>query len=231
MNQGGWGLLNQFTPLTHKFYSFSKNQKLFTCWISLSYLTQLSCSDTCQIGMWLSKSSRYNGWNRNVLKEQRMNTTWVPPTLEWFIPNSVWLVAATLCGCIPLVVWQPFLWLFFFSSPNPNFMETSTGIDADASKGETSPGYFNSKLVHSYKCGTICPWEFPEISLAYSYIFLKGPSRPSRPIIYGKIFWPPHIASLASICHRNQLSFVFRLSFHLTIHFENAGNICNKYDL
>ena len=109
--------------------------------------------------------------------------------------------------------------------------KTSTGIDADASKGETSPGYFNSKLVHSYKCGTICPWEFPEISLAYSHILLKGPSKPSRPIIYGKIFWPPHIASPASICHRNQLSFVFRLSFHLTIHFENAGNICNKYDL
>ena len=108
---------------------------------------------------------------------------------------------------------------------------TSTGIDADASKGETSPGYFNSKLVHSYKCGTICPWEFPEISLAYSHILLKGTSKPSRPIIYGKIFWPPHIASPASICHRNQLSFVFRLSFHLTIHFENAGNICNKYDL
>ena len=35
--------------------------------------------------------------------------------------------------------------------------ETSTGIDADASKGETSPGYFNSKLVYSYKCGTIFP--------------------------------------------------------------------------
>ena len=107
-------------------------------------------------------------------------------------------------------------------------LKTSTGIDADASKGETSPGYFNSKLVHSYKCGTICPWEFPEISLAYSHIFLKGHS---RPIIYGKIFWPPHIASPASIYHQNQLSFVFRLSFHLTIHFENVGNICNKYDL
>ena len=107
-------------------------------------------------------------------------------------------------------------------------IKTSTGVDADASKGETSPGYFNSKLVHSYKCGTICPWEFPEISLAYSHIFLKGHS---RPIIYGKIFWPPHIASPASIYHQNQLSFVFRLSFHLTIHFENVGNICNKYDL
>ena len=115
--------------------------------------------------------------------------------------------------------------------PSTLLWQTSTGIDADASKGETSPGYFNSKLVHSYKCGTICPWEFPEISLAYSYIFTKGPSRPSRPIIYGKIFWPPHIASPASISHRNQLSFVFRLSFHLTIHFENAGNIWNKYDL
>ena len=34
---------------------------------------------------------------------------------------------------------------------------TSTGIDADASKGETSPGYLNSKLVHSYKCGTPFP--------------------------------------------------------------------------
>ena len=28
---------------------------------------------------------------------------------------------------------------------------TSTGIDADASKGETSRGYFNSKLVYCYK--------------------------------------------------------------------------------
>ena len=73
---------------------------------------------------------------------------------------------------------------------------------------------------------------FPEISLAYSDIFLKGPS---RSIIYGQIFWPPHphphITSLASIYHQNQLSFVFRFSFHLTIHFGNAGNICNKYDL
>ena len=109
---------------------------------------------------------------------------------------------------------------------------TSTGIDADASKGKTSPGYFNSELVYSYKCGTIFPWEFPEISLAYSHIFLKGPS---RSIIYGQIFWPPHphphLASPASIYHPNQLSFVFRFSFHLTIHFKNAGNICNKYDL
>ena len=66
---------------------------------------------------------------------------------------------------------------------------TSTGIDADASKGKTSPGYFNSKLVYSCKCGTFFPWEFPEISPAHSHIFLKGPS---RSIIYGKIFWPPH---------------------------------------
>ena len=106
--------------------------------------------------------------------------------------------------------------------------KTSTGIDADASKGETSAGYFNSKLVHSYKCGTLFPREFPEISSAYSHIFLKGPS---RLIIYGKIFWPPHVASPASINHQNQLSFVFRLSFHSTIYFENAGSICNKYDL
>ena len=95
-----------------------------------------------------------------------------------------------------------------------SYYKTSTGIDADASKGETSPGYFNSKLVYSYKCGTIFPWEFPEISLAYSHIFLKGPS---RSVIYGKIFWPPHphphIASPASICHQNQLSFVFRFAF------------------
>ena len=109
---------------------------------------------------------------------------------------------------------------------------TSTGIDADASKGETSPGYFNSKLVYSYRCGTIFPWEFPEISLAYSHIFMKGPS---RSIIYGQIFWHPHphphIASPACIYHQNQLSFAFRFSFHLTIHFENAGNICNKIDL
>ena len=111
-------------------------------------------------------------------------------------------------------------------------LRTSTGIDADASKGETSPGYFNSKLVYSYRCGTIFPWEFPEISLAYSHIFMKGPS---RSIIYGQIFWHPHphphIASPACIYHQNQLSFAFRFSFHLTIHFENAGNICNKIDL
>ena len=119
-------------------------------------------------------------------------------------------------------------------TPNkwPKHKRTSTGIDADASKRETSPGYFNSKLVYSYTYGTIFPWEFPEISLAYSHIFLKGPS---RSMIYGQIFWPPyphpHIASPASIYHQNQLSFVFRFSFHLTIHFENAGNICNKYDL
>ena len=54
------------------------------------------------------------------------------------------------------------------------YPKTSTGIDADTSKGETSPGYFNSKLVYSYKCGTIFPWEFPEISLAYSHISLEG---------------------------------------------------------
>ena len=113
----------------------------------------------------------------------------------------------------------------------PCYNTTSTGIDADASKGETSPGYFNSKLVYSYSCGTIFPWEFPEISLAYYHIFMKGPS---RSIIYGQIFWHPHphphIASPACIYHQNQLSFAFRVSFHLTIHFENAGNICNKID-
>ena len=87
---------------------------------------------------------------------------------------------------------------------------TSTGIDADASKGETSPGYFNSKLVHSYKCGTICPWEFPEISLAYSHIFLKGPS---RPIIYGKIFWPPHIASPASLAFTIKINYPLFFGF------------------
>ena len=47
------------------------------------------------------------------------------------------------------------------SSVYPNSTDatdmTSTGIDADASKGETSPGYFNSKLVYSYRCGTIFP--------------------------------------------------------------------------
>ena len=111
-------------------------------------------------------------------------------------------------------------------------MHTSTGIDADASKGETSPGYFNSKLVYSYRCGTICRWEFAEISLAYSHIFMKGPS---RSIIYGQIFWHPHpyphIASPACIYHQNQLSFAFRFSCHLTIHFQNTGNICNKIDL
>ena len=88
--------------------------------------------------------------------------------------------------------------------------DTSTGIDADASKGETSPGYFNSKLVHSYKCGTICPWEFPEISLAYSHIFLKGPS---RPIIYGKIFWPPHIASPASLAFTIKINYPLFFGF------------------
>ena len=41
-------------------------------------------------------------------------------------------------------------------------------------------------LVH------FCPWEFPEISLAYSHISLKGPG---RSMIYGKIFWPPHTPS------------------------------------
>ena len=116
--------------------------------------------------------------------------------------------------------------------PSTLLWQTSTGIDADACKGETSPGYFNSKLVYSYKCGTIFPWEFPEISLAYSHIFLKGPS---RSLIYGQIFWPPHphphIANPASIYHQNQLSLGFRFSFNLIIHFENAGNICNKYDL
>ena len=111
-----------------------------------------------------------------------------------------------------------------------HMLNTSTGIDADASKGETSPGYF--KLVYSYKCGIIFPWEFPEISLAYSHIFLKGPS---RSIIYGQLFWHPHphphIASPACTYHQNQLSFVFRFSFHLTIHSESADNIYNKYNL
>ena len=113
------------------------------------------------------------------------------------------------------------------------FRDTSTGIDADASKGETSPGYFNSKLVYSYRCGTIFPWEFPEISLAYSHIFLKGPS---RSIIYGQIFWHPHphphIASPACIFLPSKSTILcFSVSFHLTIHFENAGNICNRYDI
>ena len=94
---------------------------------------------------------------------------------------------------------------------------TSTGIDADASKWKTSPGYFNGTLVYCYKCGILIaaratpflhhrtapegtltgfphsgifpPWEFPEISLAYNHISLKGHS---RSIIYGKVFWPPH---------------------------------------
>ena len=119
-----------------------------------------------------------------------------------------------------------------WNTPVPELeSQPSTGIDADASKGETSPGYFNSKLVYSYRCGTIFPWEFPEISLAYYHIFMKGPS---RSIIYGQIFWHPHphphIASPACIYHQNQLSFAVRVSFHLTIHFENAGNICNKID-
>ena len=34
---------------------------------------------------------------------------------------------------------------------------TSTGIDADASKGETRSGYFDSKLVQLYKCGILVP--------------------------------------------------------------------------
>ena len=33
--------------------------------------------------------------------------------------------------------------------------ETSTGIDADASKGKTSPRYFNRNLVQCYKCGIL----------------------------------------------------------------------------
>ena len=98
------------------------------------------------------------------------------------------------------------------SSNRQWYNATSTGIDADASKGETSPGYFNSKLVYSYRCGTIFPWEFPEISLAYSHIFMKVPS---RSIIYGQIFWHPHrhphIASPACIYHQNQLCFAFRI--------------------
>ena len=112
--------------------------------------------------------------------------------------------------CINFKFEVPILWLFQ--------VKTSTGIDADASKGETSPGYLTANNF---------PWEFPEISLAYSHIFLKGPS---RSIIYGKKILPPHIASPAPI-YQNQLSFVFRFSFHLTIHVENAGNTCNKYDL
>ena len=38
---------------------------------------------------------------------------------------------------------------------NLKVTKTSTGIDADASKGETSPGYFKSKLVYCYKCGIL----------------------------------------------------------------------------
>ena len=80
--------------------------------------------------------------------------------------------------------------------------------------------------------GQFFPWEFPEISLAYSHISLKGPS---RSMIYGKIFWPPHPPSPYSqpglhLPSKSTILF-FRFSFHLTIYFENAGNICNKYDL
>ena len=32
---------------------------------------------------------------------------------------------------------------------------------------------------------------------------------------------PPHIASLVSISHQNQLSFVFQFSFHSTVYFES----------
>ena len=107
----------------------------------------------------------------------------------------------------------------------PYLAQTSTGIDADASKGETSPGYFNSKLVNSYKCGTIFLWEFPEVFLAYSHIFLKGPS---RSIIYGQIFWPPHphphIASPASIYHQNKLSF-----FSVFLSFNYSFWECRQY--
>ena len=149
----------------------------------------------------------------------------------WTVFRHIWQVQLRLCCFdhgwhLPLLRRNDVAMSFWRNN------DTSTGIDADASKGETSPGYFNSKLVYSYRCGTIFPWEFPEISLAYSHIFMKGPS---RSIIYGQIFWHPHphphIASPACIYHQNQLSFAFRFSFHLTIHFENAGNICNKIDL
>ena len=43
--------------------------------------------------------------------------------------------------------------------------ETSTGIDADASKGETSPGYFNSKSVFHRP-------EVRKLLLFYFYFFL-----------------------------------------------------------
>ena len=155
-------------------------------------------------------------------------------------------------------------WYFFLLPVHKDmfscYLYTSTGIDADASKGETSPGYFNSKLVYCYKfgiliaarttallhhrpvregmltgfqhSGTFFPCEFPEISLAYSHISLK---EPSRSIIYGKIFWPPHTPppySQPGLHLPSKLTILcFQFSIHLTIYFENAGNICNKYDL
>ena len=173
--------------------------------------------------------------------------------MAWTNADKIWCYCMVPHGLMPDEFLNKYLkvfgcWIVSYESQNKGYsfnlvtlygykiiqgvQWTSTGIDADASKGETSPGYFNSKLVYSYRCGTIFPWEFPEISLAYSHIFMKGPS---RSIIYGQIFWHPHphphIASPACIYHQNQLFFAFRFSFHLTIHFENAGNICNKIDL
>ena len=89
--------------------------------------------------------------------------------------------------------------------------DTSAGIDADASKGQTSPGYFNSKLVYCSKCdipitawntpflhhrtiysGTIffsprIPWDCPGI---FSY-FPEG----TQCLVFGKTFWSPHTPS------------------------------------
>ena len=162
----------------------------------------------------------YHEHNANMPQRNNLSAG----TITWIITLSL---ANTEGLVTPMMQWSSMKCLNITSK----VWYTSTGIDADASKGETSPGYFNSKLVYSYRCGTIFPWEFPEISLAYYHIFMKGPS---RSIIYGQIFWHPHphphIASPACIYHQNQLSFAFRVSFHLTIHFENAGNICNKID-
>ena len=190
---------------------------------------------------------------------------------------------------------------------------TSTGIDADASKGETSPGYFNSKLVYCYKCGILIsaratpflqhrtvrdgtlsgfphsgtffslrlPWHMMTSSngnISASLAICAGNSPvteismfslicawmngwvnnreagdlrrhcahydvtvmiisycPSRSIINGKIFWPPHTPSpysqpglhltskLAILCFSVFLSYSYL--------FWECSNICNKNDL
>ena len=57
------------------------------------------------------------------------------------------------------------LWYDMCLQSYRSFNHTSTGIDADASKGETSPGYFNSKSVFHRP-------EVRKLLLFYFYFFL-----------------------------------------------------------